>query len=772
MRALLLSTIFTLFCGFYNPTYAQNNTEQKVGIVLSGGGATGFAHIGFLKALEENNIPIDYITGTSAGALIGGLYASGYSPEEIEAFAKSDLFKTMVNGEIEFNYQFYYNEDDPDASMFKVRFRKDSLLRSTLPTNFTKPDLIDFEMLRLLGDVAHRNDNNYDSLLVPFRCVASDVTTKKSVVFDSGPLNESVRASMTYPFFITPIYVDGKLLFDGGLYNNFPADVLYEEFSPDYIIGSNVSSNEPPPQQHDVLSQITNMLVRPTNFSLPCHSGYIVKHESDLSTFDFDKIDQAIQKGYENTLKKIDSIKNELIVQSDPKALKQKREQFKKSRPVIIDSIKITGLNKKGAKEFVYNSFIQDKDRDKGMDILEFKKRYFRILTSRYVRFMFPKLIPNTDSSYIAEIFVAKEKDFSLRGGGILSSMPVSTGYLGIQYQNLSSSALAIDLNGYFGKFYTSFNASVRLDLPSKTPVFVEPSFTLNRWDFFKNFNTFFQDERPSYIIQNDLFFRFKTGLAAGNKGKITFDFSYSELNDSYYQTDNFTKLDTADRTTFDSYSLGVSYRRSTLNRKQFASAGTFLGVYAKYISGKERTIPGSTSFQNFEQKRGHNWFYVKLKYINYFWRKGVYRLGIDLEGVYSNKTFFSNYTSSLLSAPTYFPIPDSKTFYLDDFRAHQYLSAGLMNVFTFWKEQIDVRLEAYYYQPIQRIVSNEFDEAVMNPAFQDRFYIASASVIYHSFIGPLRVTAAYFNGQEKPWNFHIGLGFIIFNERALYPNY
>ena len=258
--------------------------------------------------------------------------------------------------------------------------------------------------------------------------------------------------------------------------------------------------------------------------------------------------------------------------------------------------------------------------------------------------------------------------------------------------------------------------------------------------------------------------------MALGNKGKLTFDITYSELDDSYYQTDDFSKLDTADITEFDNYNLGVSYERSTLNRKQFPSAGTFLGIYAKYISGKERTIPGSTSFQTFEQKHGHSWFYFKLKYMNYFWRRGVYRLGIDLEGVYSNKTFFTNYTSSLLSAPAYFPIPDSKTFYLDDFRAHQYLSAGLINVFTFWKDQLDLRLEGYYYQPVQRIVSNEFDEAVLNKPFEDRFFIASASFIYHSFLGPLRVTGAYFNGQEKPWSFSVGLGFLIFNQRSLYP--
>ncbi|HRE96606.1 MAG TPA: patatin-like phospholipase family protein, partial [Flavobacteriales bacterium] len=120
---------------------------QRVGLVLSGGGATGMAHIGVLKALEENGIPIDYITGTSAGALVGGMYAAGYSPAEIEAMVTSEKFLRMSEGRIEPQYIYYFKQFDPSSGMVSLRLSKDSLKQTYLPTNLVSPTLMDYEMM-------------------------------------------------------------------------------------------------------------------------------------------------------------------------------------------------------------------------------------------------------------------------------------------------------------------------------------------------------------------------------------------------------------------------------------------------------------------------------------------------------------------------------------------------------------------------------------------------------------------------------------------------
>ena len=236
---------------------------------------TGFCHIGVIKALEENNIPIDYVTGTSAGALVGSMYSIGFSPEEMEAYVMSEEFQKMSNGELRPDQHFLFREDASHSGMISFSFSKDSILQKILPTNFNSSAFLDFEMLKNLGTVS-ASMNNFDSLFVPFRCVASDIVDEESIVFRDGHLNAAVRASMTFPFYIKPIRVDDVLLFDGGLYNNFPSNVMYTEFSPDYIIGSNVSFNEPPPKQDDLIGQLTHMLVTNSDFTLPCQEGLII----------------------------------------------------------------------------------------------------------------------------------------------------------------------------------------------------------------------------------------------------------------------------------------------------------------------------------------------------------------------------------------------------------------------------------------------------------------------------------------------------------------
>ena len=153
---------------------------QRVGLVFSGGGATGFAHIGVLKALEENQIPIDYITGTSAGALIGALYASGYSPWEIEELVLNDKFLKMSEGELEDEFEYAIHNQDRDAELMSIHLAKDSIFQKSLPTNLLNPTFLDLEVMNYLGNNLGIGDGDFDSLFIPFRCVASNIVNRHS----------------------------------------------------------------------------------------------------------------------------------------------------------------------------------------------------------------------------------------------------------------------------------------------------------------------------------------------------------------------------------------------------------------------------------------------------------------------------------------------------------------------------------------------------------------------------------------------------------------
>jgi NTE family protein len=741
---------------------------QKVGLVFSGGGATGFAHIGVLKALEENNIPIDYITGTSAGALIGALYASGLSPWQIEEIVLDSRFQLMANGELEDEYEAAIYRPERDAEIVSLRIAKDSLLHKSLPTNLLNPTFLDLEILNLVGRNLHANNSSFDSLFVPFRCVGSNIATKKSILFDRGSLNEAVRGSMTYPFFISPIEINGQLIFDGGLYNNFPAYDMYTEFDPDYIIGSNVSYNEAPPNAEDLMSQVRNMFSMHSDYSLPCQSGIVIEPKlGDIGTFDFDKIKEAIDIGYATALTQIDSIKSHIESRSNPIVLKQKRDEFNANKTAMqISQVTVKGVDE---EEMAYiNRKLLYRKNDETLDYMTLKRRYLNLYQSDQILSIFPTLNALTDSTQELVLDIRKEKPFKVAVGGHYSSRPVNTGFLSASYSHFKITPITVYANTYFGKFYGSVKLGVKLFLPTRVTSYLEPMYIMNRWDYFKSFATFFEDSKPSYLVQNEKFWKFRYTIETSAKSRLSVDFTNGTNVDDYYQTDNFALSDTADITSFLYYSPGISFQYNNLNRKQFPSAGSAFTLTTRFIHGIENTRPGSTGKEKDEIKAYKNWVFFKLEYQNYVIQRGLYRLGFLLEGVYSIQPFFDNYTASILSSHAFQPFPDVQTGFYNDFRANKYTAGGIMNVFTL-KDKLDLRFEAFIFQPIQRILNND-GVAAEGALFNSRFGLASASLIYHSVIGPIRGTVNYYDSQTQlnPLSFQLSIGYVIFNENGI----
>ena len=188
---------------------------QKVGLVLSGGGAKGLTHIGIIRALEENGIPIDYIAGTSMGAIVGSLYAMGYSPDEMEALLKSDDFKRWYSGQVEPEYGYYFKQNRPTPEFFNIRFSfKDSLhiKPQILPTSMVNPIQMNLVFVELFARATAACNGDFNHLFVPFRCIASDVYNKRPLIMRKGDLGDAVRASMSFPFVFKPIEIDLSLI--------------------------------------------------------------------------------------------------------------------------------------------------------------------------------------------------------------------------------------------------------------------------------------------------------------------------------------------------------------------------------------------------------------------------------------------------------------------------------------------------------------------------------------------------------------------------------
>lgn len=754
---------------FLSLLFFEGLRAQKIGVVLSGGGASGLCHVGVLKALEENNIPVDYICGTSIGGLIGAYYAAGYSPKEIEEIVKTNFFQSITRGDLPVKYEYMIKKRDDFASWFTLKYNfRDNYIKN-LPTNVINSVPIDYYLMETFTGVANKFGNNFDSLFVPFRCVAADVENKQPVVFKNGDLPSAIRASMSYPFYLRPISLDGRLLFDGGLYNNFPTDIMLKEFNPDFIIGSNVAEKNPKPDEDNLYLQIRSLLTSQTNFNPVCENGVLIEPWSEVSVFNFDNAQRLIDSGYVETLRKIESIKKQITARSNEQLLAERRTNYKsyqKLDNIKFNNLEVLGYNSKQT-EFISRSLFKN---HKPFTLLQLKKRYFRLASDDKIKNIFPiSILDSARNNYTLKLIGKPEKPFYIDAGAIISNRPISEGFVGLQYNRLGKIGFSAYANGYFGKLNTGTHTHLRFDIPGSMPYFIEPSFTFSRWDYYSTSALFYDFMQPAYLIQEDKFGELKIGIPIGNISQFNVAGGFTEWKNQYYQTNTFSRADTADITYFDYFYMQANYKVNTLNRKMYPTDGTLLNIRARLLNGNESYIPGNTATDliAFKNKAQPTWLQLKMTFDSYIRTFKRFKIGIFAEGVYSTQGFFNNYQSTILSAPAFNPTPESQTFFIDVFRAHNYMAGGIKAITTPFKS-FDVRLEAYLFQPVNSIVNNGFGRAEYSSPFLNQRFSGLATAVYNSPIGPISAGVNYYDQYENPFSFFFHIGYIIFNRKSI----
>ncbi|RYG02038.1 MAG: patatin, partial [Chitinophagaceae bacterium] len=402
----------------------------------SGGGAKGLAHIGVLKALEENNIPIDYITGTSMGGIVGAMYAAGYSPKEIEKIALSTDFQDWVGGKYNSDYSFYYQKNNSNASVLTAKLSADTSLRLSFRPNLVNDIPLNFALLELFSQASAIAKDNFDDLFVPYRCMVSDVLSQKSIAVKKGSLAEAVRATMTVPLVYRPIKLDEKYVFDGGLYNNFPADVMKDEFKPDFIIGANVSSkifNEYPKNDDRVMNRfLVYLFLSKSDSTLVGKNGvYIQPSLADYSTTNFGPVAELIERGYQATMADMERIKASVSRRVDHYELTRQRDSFNERKPnLMFSTVSVSGVNSQ-QKKYIERLFKRDQAT---FNLTDIKQGYYKLVADETFETIYPKISYNqyTDS-YNFEIVAQPKKSFKIDFGGNISSRPISNVYLGLQ---------------------------------------------------------------------------------------------------------------------------------------------------------------------------------------------------------------------------------------------------------------------------------------------------------------------------------------------------
>lgn len=759
---LLLSLVIILSQIFYA-------RSQKVGLVLSGGGAKGIAHIGVIRALEENGIPIDYIAGTSIGAIVGALYAAGYTPNQMETIVLSEEFQRWSKGAIESKYIYYFKKKEKDAAMLTINFADDSLKFVQLPNNFIPTHQIDLALMDLLSPAIAKAGYNFDSLFVPYRCIASNITYGKGVVLDSGDLAMAVRASSTYPVIFDAIKINGCLMFDGGIFNNFPVDVMDSVFKPDIIIGVVVNSDYKKSIENNILLQIESMVMQHISYTVPPEKGILITPDvGDANLMDFNKANELLFAGYVAADRKMDEIKRRISRRVSPEELALARKRFREPiLELVFQDIKIEGLNNP-QKYYLAQSISH---HQKTFTFNKMKPEFFKLYSDERIASIYPRTVFNKERNNF-DLFLEVKRKPSLNAsiGGNISSSNINQLFASVQYNFLGKRAITFLGNVYAGRFYSSVKLSTRIDFPTSVQFYIEPAITYNRWDFYRgSSDLFFEDVRPSYIVRNEFNFRTDLVFPMGTSGKICFGGALANMTDEYYQTEKFNKNDTADYTEFNLYTFYAGIEKSTLNYTQFATEGEFFSLKFRYIDGTENLVPGSTSAIKSEFIDKHRWLEVRMKNDKYYKFTRTYSLGYYLEAEFSTQDFFHNYISTILSAPAFEPVPHSRTMFLNNYHAFNYIGFGVKNIFSLGNK-FSLRIESYIFEPYQKIIVSNPDS--MSPGLggviKNRYFIHSASVVYQTMLGPASICVNYYDKTSPRFYFLFNFGYTIFNRRGI----
>ena len=744
---------------------------QKVGLVLSGGGAKGMTHIGIIRALEENNIPIDYITGTSMGAIIGSLYAMGYSPDDMEALLRSEDFKRWYSGQVEPEYGYYFKQNRPTPEFFNIRFSfKDSLhiKPQILPTSMVNPIQMNLVFVELFARATAACSGDFNRLFVPFRCIASDVYNKKPLIMRRGDLGDAVRASMSFPFVFKPIEIDSVLAYDGGIYNNFPTDIMREDFKPEVIIGSVVAANPGKPKENDLMSQLENMIMQKTDYTLPDSLGIIMTFKyDDVSLLDFDRLQELHDIGYNRTISLMDSIKGRIHRRVSAENVRLRRLVYRSNLPQFrFRDIYIEGANPQ------QQAYIKKEFHDEDHEVFTYedlKRGYFRLLSDNMISEIIPHAVYDSENDlYSLHLKVKMEDNFSVRMGGSVSTTSSNQIYLGLGYQDLNYYSKEITLDGQIGKVYNNAQLMAKIDLSTHIPTSYRLIASLSTFDYYKKDKLFSKNDKPSFNSKDERFVKLMVALPFLANKRAEISIGYGKLQDNYFQSSviNFDK-DRSDRSTYNLLGGAIGFYGSTLNARQYATKGYFEKLVAQVFSGKEKFIPGNPTETSVTTKERQSWLQISYMKYAYHTMSPKFTLGWMAEMLYSSKNFSENYTATMLQAADFSPTPHSKLMYNEAFRANQFLAAGIKPIFVF-NDMFQFRSEFYGFVPIFPIKKNALNKAYYGKAFSRFEYIGEISVICQLPFGAISAYVNHYSSPKKEWNVGLTLGWQLFNYRFI----
>ncbi len=487
MNFKCLSVIFLILVGvFLNAQNKNIPKDPKIGLVLSGGGAKGFAHIGVLKVIDSLGVKIDHIAGTSMGAIIGALYASGYSGKQLDSIFKNTDFDKLINDVFPRSTKSLYQREQTERYAFSLPFDK---FKITLPSALSKGQNVYNLLYQLMLHQSTTKD--FEKLPIPFFCIATDIETGESLIFDKGNLAEAVTASGALPSFFEPVTINDRILIDGGVTNNFPVEELRAK-GMDIIIGVDVQDGlkdrEHLKSALGILMQINNFrTINTMSSKAPLTDIYIKPDVTNYSLLSFDKGYSIIASGEKAALNNVIQLK----------ALKKNQkyiytpQAIKPTDSIFIKNINITGSQNytrayiTGKLKFKNNTKISYSDLTDGINNL--------IVTNNFDAFRYALTPNNTNNSYNLYGSLKESK-----GSTFLK--------LGLHYDPLYKSAALLNLTSkriFFNNDTASFDLILGDNSRFNFNYFIDKGFYLSL-GVNSRYNQFNKNLNPLFILQED----------------------------------------------------------------------------------------------------------------------------------------------------------------------------------------------------------------------------------------------------------------------------
>lgn len=345
-------TLLFFFIAF--TVFSQNDTirkDLKVGLVLSGGGAKGFAHIGVLKVLEEAGIRVDFIGGTSMGALVGGLYASGYSAKELDSIVRILEFDKILQETVPRRAKPFFEKENGERYIISLPVRNKKV---SLPVALAKGQSALNKLSILTQHITSIDD--FNKLPIPFLCIGTDIETGEQVILNKGFLPEALRASSSFPTLFEPVEIDGRVLLDGGISNNFPVHEVIA-MGADIIIGVDVQSGLSNSAEVDnaikVIDQVVGFSMNKANSEkIKLVNLYLKPNVFNYNVVSFDNLGEIIREGERTARLQF----NDLVKIAQQQIIEPKSYQKRIELPstFVYKNIEIEG-NKSYTRDYVLN---------------------------------------------------------------------------------------------------------------------------------------------------------------------------------------------------------------------------------------------------------------------------------------------------------------------------------------------------------------------------------------------------------------------------------